>query len=372
MSAADFAEWMWESDSVGAKLARAALSPASLLFSGIVRVRNDHFDSPHALTSKRGSLRIRPTVIPAISIGNLTVGGTGKTPVAAWCAKELIKKGARPSIILRGYGDDEWKVHALLNPGVPVVVSPDRLMGITSASVKGANCAVMDDAFQHRQAARVADIVLLSADRWNGRVQLLPTGPYREPFSSLRRATVVVITVKAANEQQIASLEAAITREAPGIPVSVMRLSLGSLHLATGLPAPGPDGAMKGRKHDQSGMLDRGVDWLKGRRLLAVSAIGDPRSFAGQLERAGATVTVSSYRDHHNFSTPDAEEIARSAEGLDGVVCTLKDAVKLGPLWPRVAPPLWYVSQHVVVERGAEALDRALARVLAGHRLVSS
>ncbi|MGV3709834.1 MAG: tetraacyldisaccharide 4'-kinase [Gemmatimonas sp.] len=363
------AEWVWESTSAGAGVARAALSPASALFGAIVASRNARYDEATAGASGTGT-RIREPVLPVVSIGNLTVGGTGKTPVAAWCVRELRKRGAKPAIVLRGYGDDEWRVHSLLNPGAPVIVGKDRLMGVAQASTKGADVAVLDDAFQHRRAARMADIVLVSADRWTGTVRLLPAGPFREPMSALRRATVAVVTVKAASAQKVAELEHAIRAAARDVPVAVVRFSLGSLQLATTLAAPGADGAMRGRKLDQSGLLERSVDWLAGRRIVAVSAIGDPGAFLDQLTAAGATVTGRRFADHHNFSTGEAESIARAAEGSDGVVCTLKDAVKLGPLWPRVAPPLWYVSQHVVVERGASALDRALDRAIARVQVV--
>ena len=369
-SSAALAEWVWESTSVGARLARLALSPASALFSAIVSSRNARFDE--ALSGASGvSYRVRPSVLPAISVGNLTVGGTGKTPLAAWCVRELRKRGGKPAIVLRGYGDDEWRVHSLLNPGVPVVVAKDRLMGIAQASANGANCVVLDDAFQHRRASRLADIVLMSADRWNGSARLLPSGPFREPMSALRRATTVVITVKAASSEQIETLEAAVRAAAPDSAVSVVRLALGPLHLAASIPAPNPDGSLRGRRHDQSGLLDRTPDWMAGRKLVAVSAIGDPTSFLAQLAAAGAVVTHQRFADHHAFSATEAEAIARSAAHTDGVICTLKDAVKLGPIWPRVAPPLWYVSQQVVVERGAAALDRALARVLVGPDVIS-
>ena len=362
-TAAKLAAWVWESESAGARVARVALAPASALFSVIVSSRNARFDE--ALSGATGvSYRVRQTILPALSVGNLTVGGTGKTPLAAWCVRELRKRGAKPAVVLRGYGDDEWRVHSLLNPGVPVIVAKDRLMGIAQASANGSNCVVLDDAFQHRKASRRADIVLMSADRWTGVARLLPSGPFREPISALRRATTVAITAKAASLDQIDVLERAIRAAAPDSAICVVRLVLGPLQLATSIPTPGTDGSVKGRKFDQSGLLDRKVEWLAGRKLLAVSAIGDPASFLAQLTAAGAVVSDQRFPDHHSFSVGDAEAIARSAEGTDGVICTLKDAVKLGPVWPRVAPPLWYVSQHVVVERGASALDRALARVL--------
>lgn len=364
---ANVAEWVWESTSTGARMARAALAPASALFSVIVNKRNARYDAAIA----NGGTRVRTPILPALSVGNLTVGGTGKTPVAAWCARELRKRGGKPAIVLRGYGDDEWRVHSLLNPGMPVVVAKDRLMGVAKASENGANCVVLDDAFQHRRAARVADIVLMSADRWTGESRLLPSGPFREPMSSLRRATAVAITAKAANAAQIENLERAIVAAAPSAAIAVIRLTLGPLHLATMLPTADAGGAMRGQKGDKSGMLDRPVEWLAGRKLVAVSAIGDPASFLSQISAAGGVVAHKRFGDHHAFTESEAAQIARDAEHTDGVICTLKDAVKLGPIWPRVAPPLWYVSQQVVVERGASALDRAIARMQVGSSRVS-
>ncbi|MDQ6611843.1 MAG: tetraacyldisaccharide 4'-kinase [Gemmatimonadota bacterium] len=358
----EFVESVWEGDGIAARLARAALSPASALFATLVARRNARFDA--AIRTSSGKL-VRPTLLPAVSIGNLTVGGTGKTPVAAWCVQRLIKAGAHPAVVLRGYGDDEWRVHSLLNRGVPVIVAPDRLNGIALAAARGANCVVLDDAFQHRQAARLVDIVLVSADRWTGQARLLPSGPFREPLSSLQRANVVVLTAKAAGDSQIAALELAVLAAAPRSEVAVIRLSLGALRLATTLPTVEADGRMQPRKIEGAALLDRPLQWLSKRTLVAVCAIGDPTAFRMQLESNGANVTVKRFPDHHAFSAAEAERIVRDAEGTDGVVCTLKDAVKLAPLWPRVAPPLWYVSQSVVVERGAPALDRALARVLA-------
>ena len=365
-SLATFAGWVWESDGVGARLVRATLAPASQLFASVVARRNARFEADLARPPSERRV-VRPTALPAISVGNITVGGTGKTPVAAWCAKQLRKGGAKPAIVLRGYGDDEWRVHSLLNPSVPVVVAADRMDGIASAKTQGANCVVLDDAFQHRRASRVADIVLVSADQWNGRARLLPAGPFREPLTALRRATAVAITVKAASEQRVAELHAAILESAPQVPIAVLRLTPGDLKLVAAMPTVGTRDARRTERSDAVVMLDRPLEWLKGKRLVAVSAIGDPAAFVSQLELLGAEVESIAYRDHYMFTASDAASVARRAHNSDGVVCTLKDAVKLGSVWPRVAPPLWYVSQSVVVERGASALDRALARVLAAR-----
>ena len=223
---------------------------------------------------------------------------------------------------------------------------------------------MLDDAFQHRRVTRAADIVLISADSWRDDVHLLPAGPFREPLESIRRAHVAVITVKAASRESIAALSSALASVAPDVPVAVVRLEPGTLRLAVTLPSDGD--ANRGTRVPSS--LTHPPRWLRGRRVCVASAIGNPAAFEQQLVALGATIHARKrYPDHHAFSARDAMVIAAMAHGSDGVICTLKDAVKLASLWPREAPPLWYVSQTVVVERGAEALDRAFARVLAAR-----
>jgi tetraacyldisaccharide 4'-kinase len=280
-----------------------------------------------------------------VSVGNLTVGGTGKTPFAAWLAAALAARGAHPAIVLRGYGDDEPLVHGILNPGVPVVITPDRVAGIAVARARGADIVVLDDAFQHRRAARDADIVLLSADL-AGPVRPLPAGPWREPLTSLARATMIMVTRKSASPVRAKELLAHARRFAPAAAGAIVHLAAGRL-----------------------------VDWLSGetrdlvvlreQSVLAACAIGDPRAFVSQLTEIGARVEVVAERDHHAYSAADATALARRAQSAAYVVCTLKDAVKLGPLWPREAPPLWYLSQAVVVESGVDELDRVVATLAA-------
>jgi tetraacyldisaccharide 4'-kinase len=106
------------------------------------------------------------------------------------------------------------------------------------------------------------------------------------------------------------------------------------------------------------------LDALRGRRFLAVAAIGAPGAFFGQLRALGAEVVESPFRDHHRFSATDAAALVRRAQGTDGVVCTLKDAVKLAPLWRGADLPLWYVSQAAAVDRGRSHLDASLEAVL--------
>src|SRR5687768_3928318 len=145
-----------------------------------------------------GVFRSEDPVLPAVSVGNLSSGGTGKTPFAAWLAAQL-GQSARPAIALRGYGGDEAEVHRRLNPDVPVVVNADRAAAIREAQTLGADVVVLDDAFQHRRIARVADVVLLSTEQLMRPLRLLPAGPWREPLSAARRADLIVVTRKSAS-----------------------------------------------------------------------------------------------------------------------------------------------------------------------------
>jgi tetraacyldisaccharide 4'-kinase len=332
---------LWWGDGPAARAGRLALLPLELLYGGAVAARGALYDA--------GVLRSYSPAIPAVSVGNITTGGTGKTPVAAWLAGTLAELGAHPAIVLRGYGADEPLVHARLNPGVPVVVSADRLAGIARAAAGGADVAVLDDAFQHRRARRAVDIVLVSAERWSRRPRLLPAGPWREPARALRRASLLLVTRKAASAEEAVSTAADLARAAPGIACGVVRLALSELRAAGG---------------DQV----RPLNALAGARVRAISGIGDPGSFLRQLAEHGAHVHAHTLPDHHPYSAVSAERLAAAMEPGEMAVCTLKDAVKLAPVWPRAAPPLWYVSQRLMVEHGAEAIGSLLATVLAARR----
>lgn len=315
-----------------ARVARELLRPASWIYASVVSARNAAYD--------HGWLPSHDLAIPAVSIGNLTVGGTGKTPVSAFVAARLAERGMKPAIVMRGYGSDESLVHERLNPGVPVFTAADRVRGALDARAAGCNVAVLDDGYQHRRARRTSDIVLLSADL-AGPVRALPAGPWREPLTSLARASLIVVSRKSASAIRARELLLHARRFGPQAGGAVV-------HLAA----------------------DRLVGWesgtaaelqsVRGKRALAVAAIGDPRAFAAQLAEAGARVELAAERDHHAYAAGEAAALARRGEAFDMIVCTLKDAVKLGPLWPRAGPPLWYLSQRVVVESGGADFDGTL------------
>ncbi len=329
-----FVERVWYGSDSVATATRAALMPLERIFGGIVGARDILYDA--------GWLPARPVALPAVSVGNLTVGGTGKTPIAAWIARGLVARGASPAVVLRGYGDDEPLVHKTLNPGVPVVVGADRVAAIAEAAERGADVAVLDDAFQHRRARRTADLVVVSADRWTGDVRLLPAGPWREPLKAVRRASLVIITRKAASTERVDEVNRALSAVAPLVPRVSVHLAPGTLVNA----------------NDASATM--ALSSLSGKHVRAILSIGDPAAFVSQIESTGAHVRASVYADHHAFTDADVAALGGGLSDSDVVICTLKDAVKLAPRWPRLAPPLWYVSQQVMVERGVGGVEHLL------------
>ena len=337
-------ERIWYGERWADRLARAVLAPAGWGYAAMVTARNALYD--------RGVLPSHVPAIPALSLGNLSVGGTGKTPIAAWAAARLAAAGAHPAVILRGYGDDEARVHAKLNPGLIVVTDADRVRGAARARQLGADCAVLDDGFQHRRLRRSADWVLVAAEQWHDGLRSLPAGPLRESAASLRRADALIVTRKSAPRE--------LAEEVAGRLASSLRdrTAVAICHLA---PFAIVDALTAQREP---------LKWLDGRDLTAVAAVGAPASFFAQLAAQGATLDPLPFPDHHVFDTRDIARIVRSGERRAGVVCTLKDAVKLASLWPPAGPSLWYVSQRAVVERGGAALDASLEVILAARAAV--
>jgi tetraacyldisaccharide 4'-kinase len=314
------------------------LAPAEAIYRVVVTARGVLYD--------RKVFRAEDFSIPIISVGNLTVGGTGKTPVAAWIASRLSAKGVIPGIVLRGYGADEIIVHQRLNEGAPVIASADRVRGIREAIAQGVDAVVLDDAFQHRRASRDADVVLVNADAWSGSPRLLPAGPWREPLRAAKRGTLVIITRKTADRSKVEDVRRALANAAPHVPVATAHLAPGDLRsTTTGQTLP--------------------LHVLQGADLTAIAAIADPNSFFRQLTELGAVVRPHSFADHHAFTRREASDLARHASSSDFVVCTLKDAVKLESLWPAEAGSLWYVSQRLRIEDGQEHIDRLLDNVVA-------
>ena len=325
--------WAGEGGAAGSVL-HAALLPVEGAFRGVAALRNGAYD--------RGVLRAERAPVPVVSVGNLAVGGAGKTPVAAWVAARLGARGRRPGIALRGYGEDEVLVHRELNPDVPVFAAARRIEAARAAAEAGCDVVVLDDGFQHRALARELDVVLIAVEGWRARPRVLPRGPWREGPGALRRADAVVLTRKSASRGRAEEVAGEVAR---------WQTVLASCHLAPGRLTPlvgdGP-------------VLEPGG--LRGREVLAVAALANPAPFVEQLRRWGARVDEALFGDHHAFTAAEAKALGARAEGRT-MVMTRKDAVKLRGILPPDAEA-YVLEQTVQFDWGEEALEAALSRAL--------
>lgn len=333
-----FVRKLWRRRSWKARAARAVLLPFSALYGTVVTLR--------ALPYRLGFAKQQRLALPAIAVGNLTVGGTGKTPLTAWIAAECRTAGRKPGILLRGYGRDELLLHRHLVPEAVVVANPDRVAGAAMARMQGANVLVMDDAFQVLDTARDLNIVLLAAEQARISPWVLPAGPWREGWGALRRADLIVVTRKRADAETATALGQRLQARWPRKTVAVAHLGLtGFTTLRSGVPAR--------------------LETLRGCRVVAAAAIADPESFAVQVRAAGATVQLVAFQDHHEFTAMDVVRLVQAAAEADYLVVTEKDAVKLRALWPEKSPEPLVAILELTWERNREAVAAAIARVLA-------
>jgi tetraacyldisaccharide 4'-kinase len=327
--------WLWTSRRPDARLARLALLPASGLWGAGMAVRR--------LAYRRGWLPTYDLPLPSVAVGNLTVGGSGKTPIATWIARHYAARGLKPGILLRGYGGDEALVHRHDVPEAVVVPDPDRVAGAERALANGAEVLVLDDAFQRLDVRRDLNILVLSAEAGRAVRWLLPAGPWREGWGAMARADAVVVTRKRATAEAALLL----AREAQGRvagPVAVVHLGFHHLEgLVSGEPRP--------------------VEQIRGRRVVAASAIGDPDAFVAQVKGTGAQVQVATWKDHHAFRDEDVAWLAHAARRADHVVLTAKDAVKLRDRWPASAPEPLVAVLDVRFEEGDTEFVAALDAV---------
>lgn len=324
--------WLWTSRRADAKLARAGLTPLSALWRVGVGVRNAAFD--------RGWLDVHDLPLPAVAIGNLTVGGSGKTPLAGWVARHYVSRGHKPAILLRGYGRDEVLVHQHNVPEAIVVADPDRVAGAETALGEGADVLVLDDAFQRRDVFRDLNILLVAAETGRAVRHCLPAGPWREPASAAARADILIVTRKRADAATAAEVAREFGRLVSG-PVGTVHLGV-SRYL----------GMVSGRETDRAA--------LEGKRVVAASAIADPEAFIAQTKATGAQVQAATWRDHHEFRDEDVAWLARAARKTDFVVLTEKDAVKLRDRWPASIPEPLVAELSVEWEEGESEITARL------------
>jgi len=332
--------WLWSAQGAAARVARASLGPAAAAYAAYTRLR------AHAY--RRGLLRSHLLPVPSIAVGNLTVGGAGKTPIASWVAAQCLRLGVVPGVVLRGYGGEEEAVHAERVPGAVVVAGRDRLAAARRAVGQGARVVVLDDAFQRLDVRRDLNLLLVSAESAGTPRQTLPAGPWREAWRAARRADLVVVTRKRASAGQAARVAQQL--ESAGIPsrrVAMAHLSIGRF---TELLTHRPVAAQR----------------LAGSRVLAACAIADPVSFVQQLRQLGAQVRSAAWRDHHPFRQHDVQALLSAAGDVDYVVVTHKDAGKLRALWPADAPETLVAHLDVQWEHQGELVADRISDLLTG------
>jgi tetraacyldisaccharide 4'-kinase len=317
------------------------LQPLAALYGALLAVRRRAYESGWVRSESAGK--------PLVVVGNLTVGGTGKTPLTLWLARELGAAGLKVGIVSRGYGRSDagprivdprshWRevgdepLILARRSECPTVVAADRVAAARNVAARGVDVIVADDGLQHLRLARDCEIVVIDGARGFGNGRLLPAGPLREPVVRLWQADAVVVN----GAREHASLAQALP------PQGTLTMSLAA-HEAVRLDTPA---------------AARPLAAFRGQHVHAVAGIGNPARFFGELRAHGIEVREHAFPDHHPFAPRDlafADELP--------VLMTEKDAVKCTAF---ADPRLWYVP--VTAEFSATEARELLARVLAKVR----
>lgn len=301
----------------------------------------------YRLNTARDLGRQQRLAVPVLSVGNITTGGTGKTPAVIALAHEAQNRGLNPCVLTRGYGGrlrgpvfvsaenyardvgDEPLLIAMRLQGVPIVKCPDRYEGGMFAIEnleQRPGLFILDDGFQHRKLYRDMDVVLVSALDPFGRRKMLPFGRLREPLDELVRSDVIVITKADLSDDEVTGQ---ISRE----------LRLYNSDAPVFVSSHGPSSVLLGAGHHES--LTRGdsasasLDWLRGRRVFAFCAIAEPGAFLRSIKEAEGVVAGSMFfRDHHVFTRRDISEVmtAAATSGAEWIITTEKDIMRLRAL----------------------------------------
>lgn len=346
-------------------IARGTLLALSLPYMLAVTIRNTYYD-----LVKRSARRVER---PVLAIGNITVGGTGKTPMAAYFTTLLEQRGRKTAILLRGYkgksirfddarrdrGLTQWRIESdeamvlkRLCPRAAVIIDADRVAGARRAIAGGADAVVLDDAFQHRRIGRDLDVVLIDATLPFGYGHMLPRGLLREPVSSLRRADVIVLT--RSDEVDVSTkgmLTADLRRASGGKPIVHAVHRIGGFVDVEGRPVEDAEGSAM--------------------RAVIFAGIANFESFRHAVEGLGAQVLAAyQYPDHHDYSADEIAAFPDVAANVDAnvLLTTEKDAVKLAGRWPGEGCRLLALRLEIGFDpEGAEVLMRSIDAVLAAR-----
>ncbi len=333
----------------------------------------------------QGRVAIHREAVPVVSVGNITMGGTGKTPLVQWIARWFRNHNVRVSIISRGYRaeeggrNDEARELEQKLPDVPHLQNPDRAAAAKIALEElETQLIVLDDGFQHRRLARDVDIVLLDAMEPFGYEHVFPRGTLREPLTGLRRADVVILSrADAIEPSQREAIKRRVQSLAPQSAWAEVRhaarelISAGDTGKASGTrgKASGTHGEASGTRGTgkASGTQQTPLDSLKGVPVAAFCGLGNPAGFRHTIQSCGYQLAgFREFPDHHCYSRADMEVLAAWAGNLDAeaVLCTHKDLVKIG-LDRLGRLPLWAIRVEIDFIAGQEALESRLLALLA-------
>ena len=313
-------------------LASLILPPLSAVYSVVTRARISGY--------QRGWFSVAKLAAPVISVGNLTTGGTGKTPLVEWvCIAVARETGKNACVLTRGYGRTNPQSQVVVSDGnkvlasereagdeayllaqnllgiASVVSNPDRLAaGEWAIKNLGSEVFVLDDGFQHLRLARDLDIVTLDATNPWGGGTLLPYGRLREPRVGLSRADCIVVTRTEQVEDAVSLIES-VQQLAGAIPVVTSRMTASGIR------------SLNGQRVNNESLLAQ--------PLAAFCGVGNPESFFNQLRQEGYTpVFTRAFADHHDYSQADLNGLIKEAKahGASGLITTAKDAIKLASL----------------------------------------
>ena len=329
-----------------ATLGRTGLSAIEIPYEALVRLRNYGYD--HSI------LTVKKASAPVISVGNLTLGGTGKTPLVAWLAHWFAQHNKKPAIISRGYKaktgqlSDEAAELKILLPTVPHYANKQRIIAAGEAVTKGSDVLLLDDGFQHRQISRDLNLITIDATDPFGCNRIFPRGLLRESLWGLKRADALVLTrtdqvsIKTRNEIQEQCFQFVGSHDKPWIETE-HRPS--NLRLVDGTTQP--------------------LKTLQDKRILSLSAIGNPAAFHRTLTTLGhEPVATLTFPDHHKYTTDDIHRISEETEsvGAEIIVTTLKDLVKL-PLASVRNRPLCALEIGIQFQTGLQDLEYLLNKI---------
>jgi len=328
-----------------ARLLKACLWVFSFPYRLVVSIRNRMFD--WRLRS------IQRPAVPVISIGNLTTGGTGKTPCVAYLTQWFQQQDFKVALLSRGYRalpgevNDEKLLLDRLCPGVPHYQNPNRCASAAQAVTEGAQLLILDDGFQHRKLARNLDIVLIDAENPWGYGYLLPRGLLREPKSSLQRADFVILT--RADHCSQAALENLTAEIAKEFPRDLMAHAIfRPLCLVN------------------SGGQTQSLESVRGKTVWAFCAIGNPAGFRQTLESAGFHIAgMQIFPDHHHYSSDELHQIGAQAAdaAADLILTTGKDLVKIDEQ-KLSGIPVWSVEIGAEITQGRASFEGLLQSLI--------